>query len=396
MSPLMPHAADPVSLIAALVAVFGVATLVWLMIAAGLRESPWACASVAGANAMLGASFLLHDALGLTLPLHYWWSDLLSLAGFGLIRLAVPLVGERPAPWRLVLAMTVAIGVLSARFTGGPDTLPHKLLLYGAMSALAMRSTLDAWRLLRARGLNARAALVLASPLAVVGLLLLARPAEALLAPGSTADIDVASAFNIAWLWASLVLALLINGWIAFLLLMKLVLEIRRLTERDPLTDALNRRALSEAIEAEHSRQMRGHGYALVLLDMDRFKQLNDTLGHAAGDAALKAMVTVVRPCLREVDRLARLGGEEFCVLLPHTGIAGAALVAERMRALLAAHPFAWDGRDWPLTASFGIAESSRQDESATEVMRRADQALYRAKAQGRNVVQAVELEPAR
>ena len=225
---------------------------------------------------------------------------------------------------------------------------------------------------------------------------LLARPVEALLAPGRTADIDVASDFNIAWLWASLVLALLINGWIAFLLLMKLVLEIRRLTERDPLTDALNRRALSEAVDAEHSRQMRGHGYALVLLDMDRFKQLNDTLGHAAGDAALKALVRVLRPCLREVDRLARLGGEEFCVLLPHTGIAGAALVAERMRALLAGHAFAWEGQAWTLTASFGIAESSAADVSAAEVLRRADQALYRAKAQGRNVVQAVELEPAR
>ncbi|MDH0862934.1 GGDEF domain-containing protein [Mitsuaria sp. GD03876] len=392
----MIPAADPVSLIAALVALFGVAAVVWLMIAAGLRESPAACASVAGANAMLGGSFLLHEALGLTLPMHYWWSDLLSLAGIGLVRLAVPLIGDRPAPWRAVLATILVVGVATARFTGGPEALLHKLLLYGAMGALALLAARDAWRLLRARGLHARAALVLAAPLVIVGALLLARPVEALLAPGRTEDIDVQSAFNIAWLWASLVLALLINGWIAFLFLMKLVLEIRRLTERDPLTDALNRRALSEAVDAEHSRQMRGHGYALVLLDMDRFKQLNDTLGHAAGDSALKALVNVVKPCLREVDRLARLGGEEFCVLLPHTGIAGAALVAERMRALLAEHPFAWNGQSWSLTASFGIAESSAADASAAEVMRRADQALYRAKGQGRNVVQAVEVEPAR
>lgn len=392
----MLPAADPVSLIAALVVLFGIAAVVWLMIAAGLRESPGACACLSGANAALGASFLLHEALGLVSPQHYWWSDLLSLIAFALIRLAVPVVGERPAPWRTVGGATIAVGIVVARFTGGPDTLGHKLLIYGAMAALAMLAAVDAWRLLRARGLAPRAALALAAPLMAVGLLLLARPVEALLAPGRTADIDVASVFNIAWLWASLVLALLINGWIAFLLLMKLVLEIRRLTERDPLTDALNRRALSEAVDAEHSRQMRGHGYALVLLDMDRFKQLNDTLGHAAGDAALKALVRVLRPCLRKVDRLARLGGEEFCVLLPHTGIAGAALVAERMRALLAGHAFAWEGQAWTLTASFGIAESSAADVSAAEVLRRADQALYRAKAQGRNVVQAVELEPAR
>lgn len=386
---------DPVTLIASLVVLFSIAAVVWLMIAGGLRESPWACASLAGANAALGASFLVHEALGLVSSTHAWWSDLLSLLAFGLVRLAVPLIGERPAPWRSVFVAVVVVGVVISTLTGGPESLPHKLLLYGAMGALALLSALDAWRLMRARGLNARAALVLASPLVIVGLLLLARPAEALLAPGRTDDIDAANAFNIAWLWASLVLALLINGWIAFLLLMKLVLEIRRLTERDPLTDALNRRALSEAVDLEHSRQMRGLGYALVLLDMDRFKQLNDTLGHAAGDAALKALVAVVRPCLREVDQLARLGGEEFCVLLPHTGIAGAALVAERMRALLAAHPFAWEGQAWGLTASFGIAESASVDDSAAEVLKRADQALYRAKAQGRNVVQAVELEPA-
>jgi diguanylate cyclase (GGDEF)-like protein len=386
--------ADPVSLIAALVVLFGVAATVWLMMAVGLRESPWACVSVAGANGALGASFLLHEALGLVPHMDYGWSDFLSVAAFGLIRVTVPLVGDRPAPWRATLLVVVGVGLLTALFTAGPQTLPHKLVLFGTMCVLSLLAAVDAWRLMRARELQRRAALVLASPLVVVGLLLLSRPLEAALAPGRTVDIDVASAFNLAWLWASLVLALLINGWIAFLLLMKLVLEIRRLTERDPLTDALNRRALSEAVDLEHSRQMRGHGYALVLLDMDRFKLLNDSLGHPAGDAALKSLVTLLRPCLREVDRFARLGGEEFCALLPDTGIAGAALVAERMRTLLAEHPFTWEGQAWPLTASFGIAESAREDASAAEVLKRADQALYSAKGQGRNVVQAVELEP--
>ncbi len=388
--------ADPVSLVAALVVLFGVAAVVWLMMAVGLRESPWACVSVAGANAALGASFLLQEALGLAPRLDYGWPDFLSVAAFGLIRITVPQVGDRPAPWRATLLAVVAVSLLTARFTAGPQALSHQATLFGTMSVLGLLAAVDAWRLMRARGLHARAALMLASPLVIVGILLLARPLEAALAPGRTEDLDVASAFNLAWLWASLVLALLINGWIAFLLLMKLVLEIRRLTERDPLTDALNRRALSEAVDLEHSRQMRGNGYALVLLDMDRFKHLNDTLGHAAGDAALKSLVALLRPCLREVDRFARLGGEEFCALLPDTGIAGAALVAERMRTLLAEHPFTWEGRAWPLTASFGIAESSREDVSAAEVLKRADQALYGAKGQGRNVVQAVEIEPAR
>ena len=94
---------------------------------------------------------------------------------------------------------------------------------------------------------------------------------------------------------------------------------------------------------------------------------------------------------MREVDALGRLGGEEFCVLLPLTDIAGAALVAERMRLNLEESEFLWQGQSWPLTASFGIAEAEPGDISADAVLSRADRAMYRAKAQGRNVVQALD-----
>lgn len=392
----MIPASDPASMIAALVVVFGVAAFVWLMVAVGLRESPWACACLSVGNALLGGSFLLYGSLGITWPVHAWTSDMLSLTAFGLVRLAVPLVAERPPPLRSTLLTVLAVALLSTAFIGEPSRLAHQVLLDLVMGGLSLAASLDAFRLLRRRGLRARWSLGFAAPLIVVGLLILARPLEAWLTPGAGVAFDAATPFNIAWLWLALLMALTLNGTFAFLLLMKLVLQIQRLTQRDPLTDALNRRALSDAMEVQHSRQLRGHGYALVLLDMDRFKQLNDTLGHAAGDAALRLLVEVLKPCLREVDQLGRLGGEEFCALLPDTDIAGAAFVAERMRALLAERPFEWSGQSWPLTASFGIAESSPRDAAAAEVLRRADQALYRAKGQGRNVVQAVEREPER
>ncbi|MBO9687973.1 MAG: GGDEF domain-containing protein [Mitsuaria chitosanitabida] len=384
---------DPVSMIAALVVIFSVAAVVWLMIAVGLRESPWGCASLAGANGLLALSFLLYDRAFIppVLPAHAWWPDTLSLAAFGLVRLSVPLIGERPAPWRNTFAVAAGLPLVAALLGLGPETLSRMALLFGAMGGFAAFAALDAFRLLRWRSLRGSTAFTIALPLLVMAMLVWSRPLVAVLLPAHAANLDVRSPFNVAWLWASVVLALALNGWMAFLLLTKLVLQIRRLTERDPLTDALNRRALSQAMDVEHARQMRGHGYALVLLDMDRFKQLNDTLGHAAGDAALQALVAIASPCLREVDLLGRLGGEEFCALLPHTDIAGATLVAERMRAVLEALPFEWNGQVWSLTASFGVAESSGQDVSAAEVMRRADQALYRAKGQGRNVVQAVE-----
>ena len=254
----------------------------------------------------------------------------------------------------------LAVALVAAALTAAARSyaLRRQLLMDSAMSGFCLFAALDAFRLLRRRGLRARTAAVIALPLLVVALLVLSRLVAALLAPAQVGGLDVRRPFNIVWLWASLVLAMAINGWMAFLLLMKLVLQIRRLTERDPLTDALNRRALSQAMDVEHARQMRGHGYALVLLDMDRFKQLNDTLGHAAGDAALKALVGIATCCLREVDLLGRLGGEEFCALLPHTDIAGAMLVAERMRAVLEGLPFEWNGQKRPLTAGSGGAEA--------------------------------------
>ncbi|SEK83101.1 diguanylate cyclase (GGDEF) domain-containing protein [Roseateles sp. YR242] len=382
---------DPVTMIAALVAVFGVAMVIWLLIAAGLRESSPACLCLAGANALQAGAMLL---LRVPEPDMRWLdlgADLMLLTAFGLTRLAVPLMAERPARWPPVLATVVLVAALLTQLPAGPTGYAHLIVLDGTLGILCLLAALDTYRLLRARELKRPLAVVFGGPFLLLGLLLLARPLGVMWAPAGGQEIDIHSSFNIAWLWAALVVALALNGTLAFLLVMKLVLQIRRLTLRDPLTDALNRRAMAEAMAREHHRVQRGHPYALVLLDMDRFKQLNDTLGHAAGDAALKALVDVLQPCLREVDLLGRLGGEEFCALLPYTSIAGAALVAERMRHLLARQAFAWNGQAWPLSASFGITEAVAGDEDPTEVLRRADEALYRAKAQGRNVVQAVE-----
>jgi len=173
--------------------------------------------------------------------------------------------------------------------------------------------------------------------------------------------------------------------------LMRMILRLRLLIERDPLTRVLNRHAFETALARAHEAFERGQPYALVMVDMDRFKLLNDTLGHPAGDAALRLLVDTVQPCVREVDRLGRIGGEEFAVLLPVTDLAGSTLVAERMRALLQGCRFEWEGNTWPLSASFGVAEATAADASGEAVLARADAGLYRAKAQGRNLVQAVD-----
>lgn len=385
--------ADPRSLLSAIIALFLMASVVWWVIALGLRESFRASRCIATANALLGLGLALHPSLGLLPWLKLPLGDMLAVAAFGLVRLALPLMADRRAPVARTWVIVVLVALGSAATSGDDHLLLYKLILYGGVALLSIIGGLDAYRLLRARQLRPLPAALVTAPMFLLALLLLARPVEALLLPRHTVDLNVDNAFNLGWLWGTLLLNLTLNGTMAFLLVMKLILKIQNLTRHDALTGVLNRRALAEAMALQHARHGRGHPYALVMLDMDRFKQLNDTLGHAAGDAALKALIETLRPCLRNVDRLGRLGGEEFCALLPDTDILGATLVAERMRACLASRDFEWQGTSWPLTASFGVAEAHGRDEAPADVLKRADRAMYRAKNQGRNVVQALEAD---
>ena len=142
--------------------------------------------------------------------------------------------------------------------------------------------------------------------------------------------------------------------------------------------------------EIERARRF-GTSFALVMLDLDDFKRLNDTLGHPAGDRALREVAAVVQTQLRGVDLAARYGGEEFSFLLPRTSLADAHAVAERVRKAVAAQVCVDGGEKgmFPITASLGVAgwaESGTGDPS--QLVARADAALYRAKARGKNRVE--------
>ncbi len=159
------------------------------------------------------------------------------------------------------------------------------------------------------------------------------------------------------------------------------------LATRDALTGSLNRRAFDERLPAEMERARRyGTALSLVMLDIDRFKEVNDRLGHKAGDAVLVALTALANADLREPDALVRWGGEEFMVIAPHTDLQGARELAERLRLRVAQADFAEAGR---ITCSFGAAQL-REGDSADSLVVRADDALYRAKAGGRD---RVELE---
>jgi diguanylate cyclase len=165
--------------------------------------------------------------------------------------------------------------------------------------------------------------------------------------------------------------------------------ELRRLSEEvstDALTQVANRRGLTKAFEAESSRSQRAGGTALAvgLIDIDNFKKLNDTLGHAAGDVALKTLAHEVRTRLRPADHVARFGGEEFVVLLPSTDPDEAQKTLTRLQRSLSEALFLHEGREVFVTFSAGVT-AWRAGETLDAALERADSALYEAKRSGKN-----------
>ena len=162
--------------------------------------------------------------------------------------------------------------------------------------------------------------------------------------------------------------------------------EILRLSLTDALTGVGNRRMLDEVLAREVERSRRhGDPLSLTILDIDHFKRVNDTWGHDAGDRVLKETGAVLQQAMRLSDIATRMGGEEFVLLLPNTGLDEALVCAERLRCAMAAHDF---GLSAAVTASFGVATLSA-DEAGPALLARADSGLYQAKGQGRNRVMA-------
>lgn len=155
---------------------------------------------------------------------------------------------------------------------------------------------------------------------------------------------------------------------------------------RDPLTGIGNRAALDQSMARESALALRQQSaFSLIALDIDWFKQVNDRYGHSAGDCVLRTIARRIKEELRETDLLFRYGGEEFVILLSGTDVAGAKVVAERIRQAVAETPCMCEGSNVHVTVSLGAAQL--KGDSATQLFERADQALYQAKQQGRDRV---------
>lgn len=310
----------------------------------------------------------------------------LKAASHALILAAIHEFQRSKAPhWQywLPIALTllqaaILVGDIQGRFIWGG-------LIYGFQMALIARTLLSdretragrAWRLLFMGIVMIMLVLALRAVLALFSLHEIAQPQNA--APIHPVQILAYVA----------VMATALLGSIGFVLMVKerTDREIMRLAMTDSLTRVPNRRALMEW--AEHAMGRRsGLPLAILMIDVDHFKPINDTYGHQAGDEVLRKIAELLGERLRGHDFLGRYGGEEFCVIAPDTDRQGALALAESLRAIIDATPFATAGRELDLSVSIGIALCPPHvTRELKEVLAEADTALYAAKQGGRNKV---------
>jgi diguanylate cyclase (GGDEF)-like protein len=176
--------------------------------------------------------------------------------------------------------------------------------------------------------------------------------------------------------------------FVIFMLASDLYEDMRQIAVRDQLTGLYNRRGFSEQSAVAYANARRSESaVSVIAADIDHFKSVNDEFGHGIGDEALQHFAGLLREDRRTEDVVARIGGEEFVLVLPRTGIREATAVADRLCAHMASSPLVSEGQQIVMTASFGVATISDRDTSLTEVVIKADRALYRSKRAGRNRV---------
>lgn len=213
-----------------------------------------------------------------------------------------------------------------------------------------------------------------------------ARTLAALL--GSTSSVLDPSLIEVIYVSGNTILWISVTLCVIWMVVERQHGALENLAMHDPLTGALNRNALLKAFKNEHNRAQRDNSeFALLLFDIDHFKQINDTHGHLVGDKILREFVEGLGPLVRQTDSIGRYGGEEFVVQVTGAGKDIALIIAERIRDNVARHGFDLEGTRYDLTVSVGVVVYPHHGDNWDTLIAKADAALYRAKGSGRNQV---------
>jgi diguanylate cyclase (GGDEF)-like protein len=290
--------------------------------------------------------------------------------------------GQTPRywPWLVLIAVAMAVQIW---FTFGEPNFAARLRVSGALSVCLFAAFIN---LLRKQRMDSFAKILTMGVLLSMGAIVGMRLVTTLIWPVGMNIYD-SSPHHMLYLSALSVFILLLSVSVVLMAAERMHTEMAYLASHDSLTNALTRRHMNEVCSIELDRSQRqGHSLALLIMDLDHFKDINDTHGHQRGDQVLVDFVRKVNVLLRRPDQLGRFGGEEFVVLLPETSLSEALSVAERIRAACAA-----PSAEPSCTVSIGVAANSQGNDTVDSMIARADAAVYRAKTKGRNRVETAE-----
>ena len=384
MSTSAPHITTMVSLVAMQFMLYAIG---WLLSSLLLRDERRAVLCWAGFMACIGLGFLLTSQRGEPRTwLAFNGSGVAFIGGLLLLWIGLAAFYRRSRHYREQLVTFVVLAGLLAWMGTGVEQAPARVLLtYGADMWITLRLMTTIHSAVRA-DYGQRLAVTIASP-AVLIIAAFAVPfGRQLMDLDRPVEIHRFDEANLQSLYLYMVAAAVFNFGFMAVVTHRLLARLRDLSHRDALTGLFNRRAIEQELQREWRRwRRRRDGFALLSIDLDHFKQINDTHGHAGGDQVLIETSRRLLAHARDTDTVARTGGEEFLMLLPATDMRGAALAAERLLAHLRIHPITLGGIAVQATASIGIAQVMEGDADVAAALTRADRALYRAKSEGRD-----------
>ena len=327
------------------------------------------------AGVLIGGRGTLPEIITISLANLLMWSGVyLSYAGTQLF------FGVRPRTWPWMLLITAAL-LSSLWFSVVTPNYVIRLACFTALMALLF--AVHAWLILRQGPLTFAKALTGLVLLAMAGIQLMRLVTSPMIPPQS--GITDPSIYQVIYITSFAFATLLLSIGLVLMATDRLRAELEHLATHDSLTNALTRRHMDDACRMELERSRRnGRSTALLMMDLDHFKAINDTHGHQAGDQVLTNFVIKVNALLRPADQLGRFGGEEFVLLLPETSLEDAMQVAERIR-MLCAEPAVGAA----CTVSIGVASTQNERDTVDALLARADAAMYRAKDNGRNRIES-------
>jgi diguanylate cyclase (GGDEF)-like protein len=371
----------------------GVLAVVWLLGARvpGVQRTAalyWAAFALASAISFVVLILARHGSTPLQTEGLRACGNIIGVVAFIALQRGVARFADRPAKARWdMLAIAIVVGASAIGLM--PD---------GGRLRVGIFSATVGWifvAMARSLHIHARDRLHLRRPWLLAAPCLCAAAAawyRALTAVLSTTQLSNEAAasigLNVRAAIVYMVLALAFHATLVSLVVARLLAELQHKARHDSLTGLLNRRAMEEAIGTQMQRGRRtGETHSLLMLDLDHFKSINDCFGHSIGDLVLQHVATVLQANVRKIDYVARVGGEEFLVLMPGASLDTARPAAQRLCEQLAADALQVQKTTVNLSASIGIAQWADTSEEMSRLLVRVDTALYQAKAQGRNRV---------